>query len=176
MRPWRTHEVIPLGGLSVRRVETPSGYRADHLVLTCPDVVAVLALTEHDEVVLVRRYRPAVDVESREIPGGTPEDGEGIADCAARELAEETGYHCDRIEHVYSFHTDGARSTQTVHLCVAADVRPGSPMPNADPLEEPAVELLPLTEVVDLLRRNEIGDAATAIAVLLHLDARTRSE
>ncbi|MDH6580536.1 NUDIX hydrolase [Kitasatospora sp. MAP5-34] len=176
MGSWRTHEVIPLGGFSVKRVETPSGYRADYLVLTCPDVVAVLALTERDEVVLVNRYRPAVDVELREIPGGTLEDGEDIEDCAARELAEETGYHCDRVKHVYSFHAGGANSTQTVHLCVAHDVRSGSLLPHADPLEEPAVELVSLTEVADLLRRNVISDAATAIAVLLHLDARTRSE
>jgi ADP-ribose pyrophosphatase len=156
-------------------VETPSGYRADYLVLTCPDVVAVLALTERDEVVLVNRYRPAVDDRLREIPGGMLENGERVEDCAARELAEETGYHCERIEHVFSFHAGGANTTQTVHLCLAHGPRPGSDPAHADPLEEPTVELVPLQQVADLLRHNEISDAATAIAVLLHL-TRTRSE
>jgi ADP-ribose pyrophosphatase len=170
MRPWRTLDVIPLGAFTVKRVEAPSGYRADYVVLRCPDVVAVLALTGDGEVVLVNQYRQAVNARVREIPGGMLADGEAVERCAARELAEETGYHAEHVQRTLSFRAGGANTEQTVHLCVARDVRKGESPAHEDPVEEAAtVEVLPFAEVVSLVRGNRIQDAASVIAVLLHL-------
>ena len=55
--------------------------------------VNIVAVTEADEVVLVRQYRHGIQEDSLEVPGGMvdAEDGDP-ATGAARELLEETGY------------------------------------------------------------------------------------
>ena len=55
------------------------------------DYVGVLAITAVGEIVLVRQYRPALETSTLELPGGTVDEGEDPALCAARELEEETG-------------------------------------------------------------------------------------
>jgi ADP-ribose pyrophosphatase len=56
------------------------------------DYVAVLAVTPDAEVVVVEQYRPAVDATTLELPAGLLSDAEDPAECALRELHEETGW------------------------------------------------------------------------------------
>jgi ADP-ribose pyrophosphatase len=53
---------------------------------------AVVALTSRGTIVLAEQYRPGPERVMAELPGGAVEPGESLADGAARELAEETGY------------------------------------------------------------------------------------
>lgn len=59
-------------------------------------VVAVLALTAEQQVVLARQFRPGPNRVLDELPGGGVEPGELPAEAAARELEEETGYRAER--------------------------------------------------------------------------------
>jgi ADP-ribose pyrophosphatase len=63
--------------------------------------VAVLALTGDDadpDVVLVRQFRPGPGEVLWELPGGIVDEGEDLAEAAARELLEETGYRASTVE------------------------------------------------------------------------------
>jgi ADP-ribose pyrophosphatase len=55
------------------------------------DYIAVIAATREGKIAIVRQYRPALEAFAWELPAGLVERGERPADCARRELLEETG-------------------------------------------------------------------------------------
>lgn len=61
-------------------------------ILKNHDAVAVFLINDEDEVLLVRQYRPALMMETMEIPAGVLDvEGESVDECAAREVFEESG-------------------------------------------------------------------------------------
>jgi ADP-ribose pyrophosphatase len=169
MRRWTTLGVEPLGTFKLKHVESPSGRRTDYVIVSYPEVAAVLALTEDDRVVLVSQYRHAVEERSLEIPGGTRQAGESIEQCARRELEEETGYRAGDVDPLGSYYPSGANIEQVVHLFVARGLRRVSVPEHAEPLEEGlSITLQPFASVLEQVLRGEIRDAATVIAVLGH--------
>src|ERR1041385_2811914 len=64
------------------------------------EAVAVIALTEDDEVILVEQFRQPVKARVIDWPAGLVGD-EGVNDpvaTAKKELEEETGFRCERVE------------------------------------------------------------------------------
>jgi ADP-ribose pyrophosphatase len=64
------------------------------------EAVAVIALTRDDELILTEQYRRPVDAQVIDWPAGLVGD-EGENDpvaTAKKELEEETGYRCERVE------------------------------------------------------------------------------
>ncbi|RXZ42821.1 NUDIX domain-containing protein [Crenobacter cavernae] len=88
-------EVILEGGfITLRRdrVRLPDGKEATREYVEHPGAVAVLALTDADELVMERQYRYPLRREFLEIPAGKRDAGEAPEVTARRELLEETGY------------------------------------------------------------------------------------
>src|SRR4051812_15714497 len=55
------------------------------------DYVGILATTPSGLIPILSQFRPAMEEETWELPGGLLEPGELPADCCRRELTEETG-------------------------------------------------------------------------------------
>ncbi|HXX57442.1 MAG TPA: NUDIX hydrolase [Thermodesulfovibrionales bacterium] len=65
--------------------------------VNCDGVVAILPVTDSEEVVFVRQFRPAVSNYVIEFPAGLNDREEKLEDAARRELLEETGYEAGEL-------------------------------------------------------------------------------
>ena len=87
------------------------------------DYVAIFAVTEEKEVVLVRQYRPAVEKYTIELPSGLAEESEPPEETARRELWEETGYRARQVDLVDCLYPDTGRLGNRVWYCYMPEVR-----------------------------------------------------
>lgn len=151
--------------LQVDDVELPDGKTSKREIIKHPGAVAIIALTDENKIVMVEQYRKAMERSLVEIPAGKLEPGEEPAKTAARELEEETGYVCERLEPIISFYTSPGFADEIVHLYFAHNL---TKKENAAALDEDEfVELLELTlqEAAQYIAEGKIQDAKTAYAV-----------
>lgn len=132
----------------------------------------VFALTERNEVVMIRQYRHGAQSIVWEFPGGIVEDGETIEDGARRELLEETGFTAGSLIEVGRINPNPANHTNTLYAFFASGATRVQEQ-HLDEAEEIEVHLVPLEEVVTMGKRGEIPNAlqvAVLFHVLAHLD------
>ncbi len=83
--------------------------------------VGVLAVTDEREIVLVEQFRIPVGRRVIEVPAGLYGDepehaGESPAECAARELFEETGFRAASVEPLIASPTSAGMTSEWTHL------------------------------------------------------------
>jgi nudix-type nucleoside diphosphatase (YffH/AdpP family) len=144
----------------------PSGERE---VVRHPGACGVLPLTEADEVVLVRQFREPVREPLLEIPAGVYDvEGEEPAECAARELLEETGLRGKwAMEPLGTIYTSPGFADERIDLFLAAVSLSGAPQAAGGIEEGIEVVVMPLAEAVSAVQDGGIKDAKTAVAILL---------
>jgi 8-oxo-dGTP pyrophosphatase MutT (NUDIX family) len=126
--------------------------------------VNVVALTDAEELVMVRQFRHGSREVTLEIPGGLVDPGESPSAAAARELLEETGYRAGRLEALGSLNPNPALFGNRVHMQVALDCERVGPVRNSS-TEHTTVELLPAERLQDVLLAGGI-DHALVVATL----------
>lgn len=129
-----------------------------------PGAVAIVALNDREEVILVRQYRqPAGDI-LLEIPAGKLEPGEEPLECARRELLEETGLEGGKWEAVLSFYPSPGFCDEVIHLFLAGDLT-SAHSSTSDPEEKIIIEPLPIKEAYRMIESGAIIDGKTIIAL-----------
>ncbi len=179
--PWRVVEskiVIesPFFRLRCDQIELPDGTRVgDYYVRESRGFAVVFAVTPDERVVLVRQYKHGISQSVLELPAGGIDPDEEPAACAARELAEETGFASEpgKLEHLRSFILDPTSSTTRFHLYIARDARRVAPQ-KFDALEDIEVELASFSEVRRYVRDGTIDVGSQAAAVYYALDVLGR--
>ena len=147
---------------------TPDGEHFTRDVVRHPGAVAVVPLTAHDTVLLVRQYRGPVDRFVLEIPAGTRDvEGEDPAVTARRELEEEVGVRAGSVRRLASvLNSPGFCDEETV-VYLARDLVPVATDRHGP--EERFIDVVELSwaEVDAKLASGEIVDAQTVIGLLL---------
>ena len=139
-----------------------------------PPWVNIVALTEAEELVLIRQFRHGSRVVTLEIPGGLVDPGETPEFAGGRELLEETGYRAGRLESLGSLNPNPALFANRVHMQVALNCVQEQEIQNTS-TEHTMVELLPLAELPGVLREGGI-DHALVIAALYAFDLWRREQ
>lgn len=158
------------GGLVRVRVDDvrlPSGRDSKRVVVEHPGAVAIVALTEANEVILVRQWRHAIGRSLLEIPAGTREEGEPEAETARRELLEETGYRAGELTQIARFLTSAGYSNEEMTIFFATGCVPEHREIGED--ERTDVLLVPSSEISRLVSGTELLDDAKSLVGLLWL-------
>lgn len=154
--PWRDHIVDRLRW---------DGRDTSYSYLGSPRAVFVAAVTEDDQMLLVRQYRHPVRDWTLEVPAGSVADGESALEAARRELREEVGGETADWHHLSTFFSSSAHLSLRSDAWLATNVAVGE----ADPDEDERVTLvrMPLAEAVEMARRGGFAEGQTALTILL---------
>jgi 8-oxo-dGTP pyrophosphatase MutT (NUDIX family) len=138
----------------------PDGREAGpYRVLDYPDWVNALALTDDEQAVLVRQFRPGPKRITLELPGGAVEpDEESLEAAMRRELEEETGYGAGRLTYLGSFSPNSASHTNRVHSFLAVGVERIADL-HPDDTEFLEVLTVPLNEFIQLARAGGLDQS-----------------
>lgn len=151
-------------------VELVNGRQATRDIVLHPGAVAIVAITDQEEIVLVRQFRYPVQEILHEIPAGKLDPGEDPLICAKRELAEETGYVAEKWTKLTSFYTVPGFCNETIHLFLAQDLQEKPAHPDEDELIESYK--VPLTKALEKVTTGEIKDAKSITGILWALRER----
>lgn len=133
-----------------------------------PGAVAVIAINDAQEILMIRQYRRPVGTFLWELPAGLRDvSGESMESAALRELAEETGYVASSIEHLITFHPSPGGNSESISIFFAQGLcaidydyeRTGEEV-DLQPT------WVPLSEAVDSVMASDIKNSIAMLAVL----------
>jgi 8-oxo-dGTP pyrophosphatase MutT (NUDIX family) len=169
--PWITHSTRtvyenPWIRVSESQVTNPSGGPGIYGVVHFRNrAIGVLPIDDEGHTWLVGQYRYTLGTYEWEIPEGGCPDGESALDAAKRELREETGLIAS---HYRVLLDDLALSNSVSDERATIFVATGLTQAEAEPEETEDLRLrrLPLGEAITMVRRGEITDSISVIALL----------
>lgn len=150
------------------------------LVLESRDWVNVIAIAPESSngaqtVLLVRQWRFGAAAETLEIPGGVVDPDEKPIEAARRELLEETGFACGKLEPLGAVEPNPALFDNLCHVFLATELeRVGGPIGDGE--EEIEVVEMPLDAVLVAIADGEIRHALVVAAFQLFERVQRRKE
>jgi len=167
-RPWLVHGERTLHDddhcrIVAQDVTTPDGRSFTFAMVGSRGFVKVLPITVDGDVVLVRQWRQALGRPTLEVPAGGIEPGEGLAEAAARELAEEAAVAVGELVPLGAFSTSPGRMDEICHCFLATGC---TPLPDAIP-DEPTEIVHRSVEETYAAIGGEIDSTTCALILLL---------
>lgn len=147
-------------------MQIPNGNVVKWDLIDHKGAAAIVAVREDGKLLMVRQYRNALERETLEIPAGGLNGREEPTDVAAmRELREETGYVCDKVELLNSIYTTVAFCNEKIDIYLARGLKqPGSQHLDED--EYINVEAYTVEELKQMIFDCKIQDSKTICGIL----------
>lgn len=153
--------------LVTRTVASPDGQEFDRTYVDSPGAVAVVAVTDGDEVVLVDQYRATIDTYLTEIPAGMRDKaGEPPAETASRELEEETGFRAAQWRPLGRMLSTPGVSNGWVELFLATGLSHVGATPDGPEERSMSVVCVPFDEAVEMCVSGVLTDSKTVVGIL----------
>ena len=164
--------------ITLRRdtVAMPGGGDSVREVVHHPGAVAVLALDDDGNVVLLRQYRHPVGRHLWELPAGLrDEDGEPPLETAKRELAEEVQLAAARWSLLLSVNNSPGFSDELVHVFLAEELSPVD-RPDGFVVEheeaDMTIDRVPLADAVQRVFDGDIRNSSAVAGILAAAQVR----
>ena len=146
-------------------VALPDGKRSVREYAKHVGAVCIVPVTDEGEIVCVRQYRYAIGRTLLEIPAGKLDSpDEDRREAALRELREETGATCKRLDFMGDFYSSPALLDERISMYLARGLEFGET--DFDDDEYIEIERIPVDELVRMICAGEILDAKTQAGVL----------
>lgn len=143
----------------------PNGAEATREVIEHNGGVCVAALTDNNEVLMVKQFRYPYSEIVMEIPAGKRDSkNEDPLVCGMRELEEETGAKAEKFIFLGELYPTPGYCGEIIWMYAATGLTFGEQ--NTDEDEFLTVERLPLEKAVDMILGGEIKDSKTQAAIL----------
>ena len=148
------------------RVKLENGDTATREVVRHPGGVCILALTDQDEVLLVRQYRYPHAQVTVEIPAGKLDrPDEDPLEAAKRELREETGFTASSWRHLTDIYTTPGFCNEKISIYLAMGLTKGQTEFDEDEFLD--LVKMPLKDAVALVKGGKLNDSKTITGLLL---------
>ncbi|MCR5207457.1 MAG: HAD hydrolase-like protein [Eubacterium sp.] len=128
-----------------------------------PGGVAVIGITDENDILLVRQFRYPYKETIYEIPAGKVEKGEDPFETGKREFREECGAIAENYFSLGEIYPSPGYTNEIIRLYGATGITFENPEPDAD--EFLTVKRMKLGEIVEKIMSGEIKDAKTVAAV-----------
>lgn len=126
--------------------------------------VCIAALTDKNELIMVRQFRYPYAEVVLEVPAGKINYGEDPFECGKRELLEETGCVAESYTFLGKFYPSPGYCAEIIHIYLAENLSFQSQSLDEDEFLE--VKKIPLDQAVEMVLNNEIPDGKTQAAIM----------
>jgi ADP-ribose pyrophosphatase len=154
------------------KVKLPNGNIIDdYLYINCKNGSIVVAITENNELILLKQYKYGVNDSILTLPGGIAETkNEDLLKTAKREFLEETGYVVGSIKKLGDFFPLPGNNPQHTSVYLALNCKNKQKQTSVDETEFIKVKLFPLRTLKDLIYKNKIKDCMSLAALCLFIN------
>lgn len=153
--------------LRIDDVKLPHGKQTKREIIEHSDCIAIVAIDNEKNILLVKQFRKPVEQVLLEIPAGCIETGEESETAVYREMQEETGYQPQKIERLGGFYSTPGFCTEYLHLYLATDLVPNKLY--AEDTDDIELVRVPLNLIYRLISSGTICDAKSIAGLLLYL-------
>jgi len=161
-------------------LDTETGKTVTRAVIRHPGICVIVPHVDDNHIALMRQYRYSLDGELWELPAGTlngrEENSRMVptetpAECAARELQEETGYEAGHLEKVAECYAMPGSNDEIIHIFEARELTQGEQSLDTGELIN-EIRSFSGEKLESMIARGEIRDAKTLVGLLLVLSRR----